>query len=108
MAMNTQPTGDSTTTRWRPNRTNRYISDKTTASATTTTVTYPKRDHRVVRHYLGSAAYPQRVIEELLTENEAREHCLSIEACSMTCTSKAGKRRTRRLGHWFDTFEQYR
>jgi len=84
------------------------VTTPSTTSNAASSYTYPKRDHRVVRHYLGSAAYPQRVIDDLMTEAEAREHCLGIESSSMTCTSKAGKRRTRRLGHWFDTFEKYR
>ena len=90
--------------RVRERRGSRYI----TSTAASPVASWPKRDHRIIRHYLGSAAYPQRVIEDLLTEEEVRERCISPEACSMTCTSKAGKRRTRRLGHWFDTFEKYR
>ncbi len=88
-------------------RSNR-ASRRAALAASTTATTWVKREYRIVRHYLGPAAYPQRVIEDLMTETECREHCISVEACSMTCTSKAGKRRTRRLGHWFDTFEKYR
>lgn len=76
-------------------------------SSSTTTVV-DRKNHRIVRNYLGSAAYERRVIKELLTEDEAREHCMDENAASMTCSTKHGRRRTRRIGHWFDTFEQYR
>lgn len=102
----TTPTAHYSTGNYPPRNRNR--STRGLDTTTTTMTSWPKRDHRIIRHYLGNAAYPQRVIEDLLTEGEVREHCISAEACSMTCTSKAGKRRTRRLGHWFDTFEKYR
>jgi hypothetical protein len=82
-------------------------SSKKGSSSSTTTVV-DRKNHRIVRNYLGTAAYERRVIKELLTEDEARAHCMDNNAASMTCSTKHGRRRTRRIGHWFDTFEQYR
>lgn len=65
----------------------------------------PKRNYRIVRHYLSSKIN-RRIVKENLTETEAREHCVDIKSSSMTCKDKAGRARTRRVGHWFDSFEE--
>ena len=45
-----------------------------------------------------------RVIRRGLSLAEAQAHCGDPQTSSSTCTSAAGKRRTRKLGHWFDSF----
>ena len=47
-----------------------------------------------------------RTIKRGLTEEEAMAHCQDPETSSSTCTNNAGKRRTRRLGKWFDGFTE--
>jgi hypothetical protein len=66
---------------------------------------WSRKNYIIVRHYMA-AKIKQRVIRRDLTENEARLHVLHNDASSMTCTSKVGKRRTKHLGHWWDTFEE--
>ncbi len=61
----------------------------------------------VIRFY-KDAAIRRRVIERGLTLEEARAHCHDPETSSSTCTSAAGKRRTARLGAWFDGYEEAR
>jgi hypothetical protein len=60
---------------------------------------------RVVRFY-KDAGIRRRVIIERCTEREAQRHCGDPETSSSTCTSKAGKARTKRLGAWFDGYEE--
>lgn len=63
--------------------------------------------YRIVRFYKD--AYPnRRIIERGLTLEEAQAHCSNPETSSSTCTAAAGKRRTRRLGAWFDGYEEAR
>lgn len=60
--------------------------------------------HNIVRMYKD--AYPRkRIIARGLTLEEAQAHCKNPETSSSTCTSSAGKARTRRLGPWFDGYE---
>lgn len=63
--------------------------------------------YKIVRHY--SSHWPnRRTIARGLTLAEAQAHCQDPQTSSSTCTSAAGKRRTRRLGPWFDGYEQER
>ena len=48
----------------------------------------------------------KRTIKKGLTEEEAIAHCNDPETSSSTCTNSAGKRRTKRLGEWFDGFTE--
>jgi len=48
---------------------------------------------------------PSEIIKEGLTLEEAQAHCRDKETSSTTCTSKAGKARTRRWGPWFDGYQ---
>jgi hypothetical protein len=61
--------------------------------------------YNIVRFY-RDAAIRRRVIEERVTLEEAQAHCSDPETSSSTCTNKTGKARTRRVGPWFDGYEQ--
>jgi len=61
--------------------------------------------YNVVRFYF-SAGIRKRVMLEALTLDEAQAHCQNPETSSRTCTSKVGKQRTKRVGPWFDAYEE--
>ena len=61
--------------------------------------------YNIVRFY-RDAGIRKRIIEERVTLAEAQAHCQDPETSSSTCTSKVGRARTRRLGAWFDGYEQ--
>lgn len=63
--------------------------------------------YNVVRRYFNSNVRA-RVIKRGVTLAEAQAHCQDPETSSSTCTSKAGKARTKRYGPWFDGYEQCR
>ena len=48
----------------------------------------------------------RRVIARGLTLEQAQAHCGDPETSSSTCTKAAGKARTRRMGPWFDGYDQ--
>ena len=62
--------------------------------------------YKIVRMY-ESAGIRKRVIDTGLTLEEAQAHCNDPETSSTTCTRKVGKDRTRKLGRWFDGYEEY-
>lgn len=57
----------------------------------------------IVRMWQNGA---RRVLNTSMTLKEARAHCKNPETSSSTCTSKAGKARTRRSGPWFDGYAE--
>lgn len=59
-----------------------------------------ERTYKVIRHFYHSNR--KFTVKTGLTLKEAQEHCNDPETSSSTCTSPAGKRRTRRSGPWFD------
>lgn len=62
--------------------------------------------YRIVRFYFDSdGGARRRVIARGLTPEEAQEHCTDPETSSATCTTKVGRRRTKRVGRWFDGYE---
>lgn len=63
--------------------------------------------YRIVRFY-ESANIRRRIIDTGLTLEQAKAHCSDPETSSSTCTKAAGKARTKRLGRWFDGYEQAR
>lgn len=65
-------------------------------------MTEQQQRYRVVRFYKDS--YGQRTIKRGLTLAEAQAHCSDPETSSSTCTGKAGRERTRKLGPWFDGY----
>ena len=61
----------------------------------------------IVRNYFNNPGTGRgRIIRRGLTLAQARAHCADPENSSTTCSSAAGRRRTRRLGSWFDSFTQ--
>lgn len=61
--------------------------------------------YRIVRMY-QNAGISRRVIDTGLTLEQARAHCSDPETSSRTATNKTAKARTRRLGAWFDGYEE--
>lgn len=59
--------------------------------------------YRIVRMYFRGG---KRTILTGLTLEEAQAHCKNPETSSSTCTSAAGKKRTRVMGKWFDGYEE--
>ena len=58
--------------------------------------------YKIVRMYFKGG---NRVIKRNLTLEEAQEHCSDKETSSSTCTKSENKRRTSRMGPWFDGYE---
>jgi hypothetical protein len=66
-----------------------------------------RRKYNVIRFYRD--AYPRRrIIDSGLTLAEAQAHCSNPETSSSTAAGKVAKARTRRLGAWFDGYEESR
>lgn len=59
--------------------------------------------YRITRHYFNDDV-PNRTIKRGLTLEQAQAHCNDPETSSSTCTSYEGRRRTERLGPWFDGY----
>jgi len=59
--------------------------------------------YKVVRFYFRGG---KRTIKTGLTEEQAQKHCEDPETSSSTCTNPAGRARTKRLGPWFDGYEE--
>lgn len=63
--------------------------------------------YKIVRVYLDREKAPnRRVVKRDLTLEEAQAHCKDPQTSSRTCTSRAGKARTRKYGPWFDGYEE--
>lgn len=63
------------------------------------------KHYDIVRFYFNRPGYA-RTIKSRVTLEEAQAHCNDPETSSSTCTSAAGKARTRRLGAWFDGYRE--
>jgi hypothetical protein len=61
--------------------------------------------YRVIRFYKHGG---RRTIERGLTLEQAQAHCQDPETSSSTCTTSVGRARTRRMGDWFDGYEEAR
>lgn len=59
--------------------------------------------YKVVRFYMYRPGYSRTIIARC-TLAEAQAHCQDPETSSSTATSAAARRRTRRLGPWFDGY----
>lgn len=62
------------------------------------------RIYNIVRFYKNS--YRRRIIHARVTLEEAQEWCRDTETSSSTANSSEAKARTRRVGPWFDGYEQ--
>ena len=62
-----------------------------------------RKRYKIVRGYFRGG---RRTIATGLTLAEAQAHCQDPETSSRTCTKAAGKARTRRMGPWFDGYEE--
>jgi hypothetical protein len=65
------------------------------------------RCYRIVRFY-KDAGIRSRVIRRGLTLEEAQAHCGDPETSSSTATNPTAKARTRKVGAWFDGYEEAR
>lgn len=61
--------------------------------------------YKIVRMYFDRNI-PKRTIATGLTLEEAQAHCKDPETSSRTCTKPHNKRRTERLGPWFDGYTE--
>lgn len=58
--------------------------------------------YKIIRHFRDS--HRRVTIDTRMTLEEAQAHCQNPETSSSTCTSAAGKARTRKSGPWFDGY----
>lgn len=63
--------------------------------------------YKIIRSYFNHPGM-KRTIRTGLTLEEAQAHCRDPETSSRTCTSSAGRARTRRMGPWFDGYTECR
>ena len=59
--------------------------------------------YKIIRFYFKGG---KRTIATRLTLEQAQAHCEDPETSSSTCTKAEGKRRTRRMGAWFDGYDE--
>lgn len=62
------------------------------------------RCYKVVRMYFNRPGY-HRTVMDGCTLAEAQEWCSDPQTSSKTCTTSAGRARTRKMGDWFDGYE---
>lgn len=61
--------------------------------------------YNIVRFY-QSAGIRSRIIATGLTLEQAQKHTNDDNASSYTTTTKVGKDRTRKIGHWLDGYRK--
>lgn len=61
--------------------------------------------YRIVRLY-KDAGIRRRLIQTGLTLEQAQAHCRDPETSSSTATNAAARARTRKVGAWFDAYEE--
>lgn len=61
--------------------------------------------YKIVRMYQDTNK-ASRTVTQGLTLAEAKAHCEDPETSSRTCTSYAGRRRTKLHGAWFDGYTE--
>ena len=59
--------------------------------------------YNIVRHYFRGG---HRIIAKGLTLEQAKQHCRNPETSSSTATNAVARARTKRLGQWFDGYEE--
>lgn len=63
--------------------------------------------YKIVRMFFRDSR-KSRVIKRGLTLKEAQAHCQDPETSSATATSAKARRYTKRVGPWFDGYEEAR
>lgn len=63
------------------------------------------RGYKVIRFYFNRPGYRRTIIARC-TLAEAKRHCNDPETSSSTAKGAAARRRTRRVGRWFDGWEE--
>lgn len=58
--------------------------------------------YKIVRVYFNSRP---RTLKKGLTLEEAQAHCSNPESSSSTCKGSKAKARTKRMGQWFDAYD---
>jgi hypothetical protein len=58
--------------------------------------------YTVVRKYRNGS--PDKIIETMVTIEEAQEHCKDSETSSRTCKGKKALEHTEKYGEWFDCY----
>ena len=61
--------------------------------------------YKIVRNYFNDNI-PRRTIATGLTLDEAQAHCRDPETNSSTCQQHVNRKRTARLGKWFDGYTE--
>lgn len=61
--------------------------------------------YRIIRFY-RDRPIRRRTLVVRCTLEEAQRHCQDPETSSSTCTRPENRRRTRRLGAWFDGYDE--
>lgn len=59
--------------------------------------------YKIIRFFQNAN---NRTIDTGLTLEEAQAHCSNPEASSSTCTTSAGRRRTKSKGAWFEGYTE--
>ncbi len=62
--------------------------------------------YNVVRFFKDHEPSRKVIKKTGLTLAEAQKHCRDKETSSSTCKGSAAKARTKRLGEWFDGYEE--
>lgn len=63
--------------------------------------------YNIVRMYYNNGGrVTRRIIKRNVSLAEARRHCNDPETSSSTATSYAARKRTERVGAWFDGYEE--
>jgi hypothetical protein len=61
--------------------------------------------YKVVRFYLNRPGYHHTILDRVTLE-QAQRHCESPETSFSKCKLPINKARTRRMGPWFDAYEE--
>lgn len=59
--------------------------------------------YKIVRHYFKNG---KRIIKRGLTLEQAKAHCSDPETSSSTCKLWIHRKRTERMGAWFDGYTE--
>jgi hypothetical protein len=77
-----------------------------TNTSTALTTVVMTETYKIVRRFFDSENFPSKTVKRGLTLEEAQEHCRNPETSSRTATRSAARKRTKRCGMWFDSYEE--